>query len=125
MTTSVQVLAGVFAAVLIVVGLLEITQYRNPRLYRIFVIEPDDYDAVRMWAVNVGSYNIAFAAGIVLGLLLYHAGYPGEGRGLVIFLVGVHLLLGLVLVASERRLWVSGVGQAVIPALVLGLHLLG
>ena len=73
----------------------------------------------------MGSYNIAFAAGIVLGLLLPLAGYPGEGRGLVIFLVGAHLLLGLVLVASERRLWLSGIGQAVVPALVLALHFLG
>jgi hypothetical protein len=33
MSGAVQVLAGLFAMTLGVVGLLEITQYRNPRLY--------------------------------------------------------------------------------------------
>jgi len=77
-----------------------------------------------MLAINVGSYNLACAAGITLGLILFRQGYPGEGRGLVLYLVGAHLLLGLVLVASQRRLWRSAIGQAGIPALVLGLHFL-
>jgi putative membrane protein len=124
MSGTVQVLAGLFAVTLGIVGLLEITQYRNPRFYSIFVIEPGDYDAVRMWAINVGAYNLAFAAGICLGLTLYHQGYPGEGRGLVLFLVGAHLALGLVLVATERRLWLSAIGQAGIPAMVLGIQFL-
>jgi len=124
MSATVQVLAGLCAVALAVVGILEITQYRNPRLYPIFLIEPGDYDAVRMWAINVGSYNLSFAAGIALGLTLFHQGYPGEGRGLVLLLVGVHLLLGLVLAASEPRLWLSALGQASIPAIVLGLQFL-
>ncbi|MCU0263981.1 MAG: DUF1304 domain-containing protein [Candidatus Nanopelagicales bacterium] len=123
MSGAVQVLAGLFAMTLGVVGLLEITQYRNPRLYSIFVIEPGEYDAVRMWAINVGAYNLTFAAGIGLGLALFHQGYLGEGRGLVLFLVGAHLVLGLVLAASEPRLWRSAIGQAGIPAVVLGLQL--
>jgi putative membrane protein len=125
MSTTIQVLAGVYALVLVVVGLLEITQYRNPRLHPIFVIEPGDYDAVRMWAICVGAFNLTFAAGIGLGLALYQQGYVGEGRGLVLFLVGAHLVLGLVLVAVERRLWRSAIGEAGIPAVVLGLHFLG
>ena len=94
MSGTVQVLAGIYAVVLVVVGLLEITQYRNPRFYSIFVIEPDNYDAVRMWAICVGAFNLTFATGIGLGLALFHQGYPGEGRGLVLFLVGAHLALG-------------------------------
>jgi putative membrane protein len=124
MSTTVQVLAGLYGAVLVVIGLLEITQYRNPRLYSIFVIEPGDYDAVRMWAICVGFFNLTFAAGIGLGLVLFHQGYPGEGRGLVLFLVGAHLLLGIVLGAVERRLWRSAIGEATIPAVVLGLQFL-
>ena len=124
MSGVVQVLAGLVAVALLVVGLLEITQYRNPRFYSIFVIEPGDYDAVRMWAVNVGAYNLTFAAGIGLGLTLFHQGYPDEGRALVLFLVGAHVALGLVLVATERRLWQSAIGQAGIPAMVLGLQFL-
>ena len=124
MTGTVQALAAAYAMVLMTVGLLEITQYRNPRFYSIFVIEPGSYDAVRMWAVCVGAFNLTFAAGIALGLALFHQGYPGDGRGLVLFLVGAHLLLGLVLVAVERRLWRSAIGEASIPALVLGLQFL-
>jgi putative membrane protein len=124
MTGIVQALAGLFALTLSVVGVLEITQYRNPRLYSIFVIEPKDYDAVRMWAVNVGAYNLTFAAGIALGLILLNGGYLSEGRALVLFLVGAHLVLGLVLLASEPRLWRSALGQAGLPAVVLGLQLL-
>jgi putative membrane protein len=124
MSTTVQALAGLYGAVLVVIGLLEITQYRNPRLYSIFVIEPGDYDAVRMWAICVGFFNLTFAAGIGLGLVLFHQGYPGEGRGLVLFLVGAHLLLGIVLGAVERRLWRSAIGEATIPAVVLGLQFL-
>ena len=124
MSTTVQVLAGIYATVLTVVGLLEITQYRNPRLYSIFVIEPENYDAVRMWAVCVGFFNLVFAAGIALGLALFHQGYPGEGRGLVLFLVGAHLVTGIVLVAVEHRLWRSAIGEASIPAVVLGLQFL-
>lgn len=124
MSGVVQVLAALYAVALVVVGLLEITQYRNPRLYSIFVIEPGNYDAVRMWAVCVGAFNLVFAAGIGLGLTLFHQGYPGEGRGLVLFLVGAHVALGLVLVAVERRLWRSAIGEAGIPALVLGLQFL-
>ena len=124
MSDMIQVLAGLYAAVLTMVGILEITQYRNPRFYPIFVIEPGDYDAVRMWAICVGAFNLTFAAGIALGLTLFHQGYPGEGRGLVLFLVGAHLVLGLVLVAVEHRLWRSAIGEAGIPAVVLGLHFL-
>lgn len=124
MSGVVQVLSGVVAVTLAIVGLLEITQHRNPRLHSIFLIEPGDYDAVRMWAINVGAYNLTFATGIGIGLTLFHQGYPGEGRGLVLFLVGAHLILGLVLAASEPRLWRSAIGQAGIPAIVLALHAL-
>lgn len=124
MSGVVQVLAGLFAVALAVIGLLEITQYRNPRFYSIFVIEPGTYDAVRMWAVNVGAYNLAFATGIGLGLALFHQGYLEEGSALVLFLVGAHVALGLVLVASEPRLWRSAIAQAGVPAVVLGLQFL-
>ena len=70
------------------------------------------------------AFNLTFATGIGLGLALFHQGYPGEGRGLVLFLVGAHLALGRVLVAVEHRLWRSAVGEAGIPALVLGLQFL-
>lgn len=121
MSTVVQVIAALIATCLVVVGLLEIFAYRNPRLYPIFVIEPEDRDAVRMWAVCVGFYNLVFAAGIYLGLGLLHWGDPAAGRALVLFLTGAHVVLGIVLVSVQPRLWRSAVGEALPPAVLLGL----
>ncbi|HET6652039.1 MAG TPA: DUF1304 family protein [Nocardioides sp.] len=121
MSALVQVIAALIATCLVVVGLLEIFAYRNPRLYPIFVIEPDDQDAVRMWAICVGFYNLVFAAGIFLGLALLHWGDPAAGRALVLFLTGAHVLLGIVLVAVQPRLWRSAIGEALPPAVLLGL----
>ena len=58
MSGTVQVLSGIYAVVLVLIGVLEITQYRNPRFYPIFLIEPRDYDAVRMWTINIGGHNL-------------------------------------------------------------------
>lgn len=123
MDTSVQALAGLMALVLTVVGLLEVTQYRNPRFRSIFLIEPDQRDAVRLWVVNVGFYNLTFAAGIALGLVLVNQGQVEAGRALVLFLAGAHIILGAVLVAVEPRLWRNAVGEAGVPAVMLGLAL--
>jgi hypothetical protein len=121
MSTVVQVMAALIATCLVVVGLLEIFAYRNPRLYPIFVIEPEDRDAVRMWAVCVGCYNLVFAAGIFLGLGLLQWGDPAAGGALVLYLAGAHVFLGCVLVAVQPRLWRSAIGEAVPPAVMLGL----
>lgn len=106
-------LAAVIAAVLTIVGLLEAFRYRDPRLHPIFLIEPGDRDAVRLWTVNVGFYNITMAAGLATGLFLVSRGYLTEGRTLVLFVAAAHVFLGAVLLVSERRLWASALGQAV------------
>lgn len=113
MTTLEYVLAAVIAAVLTIVGLLEAFRYRDPRLHPIFLIEPGDRDAVRLWTVNVGFYNITMAAGLATGLFLVSRGYLTEGRTLVLFVAAAHVFLGAVLLVSERRLWASALGQAV------------
>ena len=123
MTTLEYVLAAVIAAVLTIVGLLEAFRYRDPRLHPIFLIEPGDRDAVRLWTVNVGFYNITLAAGLATGLFLVSRGYLTEGRTLVLFVAAAHVFLGAVLLVSERRLWASALGQAVPPAILLGLML--
>ena len=117
------VLAVVVAVALTIVGLLEAFRYRDPRLHPIFLIDPRDYDAVRLWTVNVGFYNITMAAGIVAGLVLVSSGGLAAGRALVIFVAIAQVFLGAVLLISERRLWANALGQAV-PAGVLALLML-
>lgn len=47
-----QILAGVTGAAMVVIGLLEITRHGDRRLYPLFLIEPGNVPAVRMWAMN-------------------------------------------------------------------------
>lgn len=117
------VLAIVIAATLTIVGLLEAFRYRDSRLYPIFLIKPDRYDAVRLWTVNVGFHNITMAAGLAIGVVLVALGQVSEGRALVLFIAAAEVFEGAVLFFSERRLWLSALGQSVPPALLLALML--
>jgi uncharacterized membrane protein len=53
-----QILAVLVGVMLIGVGVLEVFFYRDQRFSKIFLIKPQDVDAVRLWTVNVGFYNI-------------------------------------------------------------------
>jgi putative membrane protein len=115
-----QIIAGTIALVLIAVGLLEIFRHGDRRFYRIFLIEPEDVPAVRMWAMNIGAYNITFALGILAGLwLLNFAGNPGGGSAIVIFCCAGQMLLGIWLWITEKRLLASAIGQSLGPGLAL------
>lgn len=123
MDTTAQVLAVLIGTVLAAVGALEAFQYRNPRLYPIFLIEPRERDAVRMWTFNLGFYNMTMAAGMLAGVVALHAGHVEQGRALVLFIAAAHVFLGVILFVSQSRLWLSALGQSVPPAVLLGLAL--
>ena len=115
-----QVLAGVTALALIVVGVLEIFFHGDRRFYRLFLIEPDEVPAVRMWAMNIGAYNITFALGMLAGLWLINGGGAVDaGVGIVVFCCTAQFLLGIWLWVTEKRLWMSAIGQALFPGLVV------
>lgn len=118
MNAFAQVVAVLVSLALIVVGVLEVFFHDRQALHRIFLIEPRDVPAVRMWAVNVGFYNICFGLVGLLGVLLLHSGDPVVGRALVLVVCASQVVLGAVLYVSERRLWLSALGQG-IPALVV------
>ena len=44
---------------------------------------------------------------------------PAAGRVLLIFASVGHVLLGVILVLSERRLWASGNAEALLPAVIV------
>ena len=119
MNAVAQVLAVVEGLVLIAVGMLEAFQYRNPRWYRMFLIDPRDYAAVRLWTVNVGFYNAVMGVGLLVGVVLLWVGDPVVGRTLVYFICAAHVVLGAVLAISEPRLRSSAILQSGLPLLVI------
>jgi uncharacterized membrane protein len=117
-----QIAAGLYAVILVVIGVLEIFFHANQRFHSLFLVERGDERAVRMWAMNVGAYNIVTAIAIAVGLWLVDAASGdahGAGIGIVIAALGAHVLLGPWLAVTEPRLWKSAVGQATLPLIGL------
>lgn len=125
MSTLVQVLAVITAATLISVGLLEAFRYKDQRLHPIFLIKPEDTAAVRLWTINVGFYNIVWGLFGISGVVLANAGQATVGRTIVAMMAIAHAILGMVLIISEPRLWISGIGQAFLPAVILWMMFAG
>ncbi|MDF2048442.1 DUF1304 family protein [Arthrobacter sp. Cr_A7] len=114
-----QIFAGGTALALISVGMLEILFHGDRRFYRIFLIKPEDVPAVRMWAMNVGAYNITFGVGIAAGLWMVNTGNAAGGTAIVLFCCASHVFLGFWLWVTEKRLLTSAIGQALFPGLAV------
>ncbi|HSN35422.1 MAG TPA: DUF1304 family protein [Arthrobacter sp.] len=123
MTGLIQVLGVIFGVVLMLVGILESFFFRNQRFYRLFLIKPEDMDAVRMWTFNLGFYNMIWGVGAIAGSFLLAGPEPAAGRALLLFTCLGHVLLGIILVLSERRLWASGIAESLLPAVIVVLLL--
>lgn len=118
MSTAAQILAIAIAVMLAVVFVMESILYRHPKLYPMFLTKPSDFDAVRLWTVNMGWYNLTTAAALVIGVLLAANGREAAGEALVTFTAAQHTFMAVVLVVSERRLWFNALLEG-IPAAVL------
>jgi putative membrane protein len=118
-----QIFASATAAALIGVGILEIFFHGDRRFYSLFLIEPQDVRAVRMWAMNIGAYNISFALGIVAGLWMVNFANQDAGAAIVIFCCAAQVALGIWLWITERRLLGSAIGQASLPAIAVVCYL--
>lgn len=124
MTGLILVLGTLFGCVLIAVGILESFFHSDQRFHRLFLIEPKDVDAVRLWTFNLGFYNMVWGAGAIVGTVMLAAGDPVAGRALLMFTSIGHVILGLILLISERRLWSSAVAEAALPLVIVILLLL-
>jgi putative membrane protein len=118
MSTAAQVLAVVIAVLLVGVFVMESFLYRHPKLYPMFLTKPGDFDAVRMWTVNMGFYNLTTAVALVSGVILARTDHVAQGQALVVFTAAQHIFLAIVLVVSQRRLWLNTLMEGV-PAAVL------
>lgn len=124
MTGLIQVLGVVFGVVLIAVGVLESFFFRDQRFHRLFLIKPEDVAAVRMWTFNLGFYNMIWGVGAIVGALLLSGSHSDAGRVLLLFTAAGQVILGVILVLSERRLWASAIAEALLPAVIVVLLLL-
>ena len=118
MTGLIQVLGITFGILLILVGILESFFFRNQRFHRLFLIKPEDTEIVRMWVFNLGFYNMIWGVGAIIGAVLLTGPEPAAGKALLLFASLGHVLLGLILVLSERRLWASAIAEALLPAVI-------
>ena len=126
MNAVAQVLSVVVGLMLVAVGALESFFYRNPRFHSIFLIRPRDYDAVRLWVVNVGAYNMLMGLACLLGVLIVNVGDPVVGRTLILAVCAMHVVLGITLLVTQRELWRNALGEALVPlAAILALVFLG
>jgi len=114
-----QVLSVLVGLMLIAVGVLESFFYRNPRFHSIFLIAPRDYDAVRLWVVNVGAYNMLMGLTCLLGVLIVNVGDETVGRTLVLAVCATHVVLGITLLVTQRELWRNAVGEALLPLVTI------
>lgn len=118
MTGLIQVLGVIFGVLLILVGVLESFFFRDQRLHRLFLIKPEDTEAVRMWTFNLGFYNMIWGVGAIAGAIMLTGPEPAAGWSLLLFTCVGHVLLGIILVVSERRLWASAIAEALLPAVI-------
>lgn len=119
MTGLIQVLGVLLGVLLISVGVLEAFFIRDQRLHRFFLVDPGDVDAVRLWTLNVGLYNVVWGAGAITGSFMLGAADPAQGRTLLLFVCAAHVILGLVLFFTERRLWLNALAEAVLPLIII------
>ncbi len=119
MTGLIQVLGVVLGVLLISVGTLEAFFIRDQRLHRFFLVDPDDVDTVRLWTLNVGLYNVIWGLGAITGSLLLGGADPAQGRTLLLFVCTAHVILGIVLFFTERRLWLNALAEAVLPVIII------
>ena len=119
MNATALILAILEGLLLLGIGTLEAFFFRKPQLYPIFLIRPEDHRAVRLWTVNVGWYNICSGLAIVVGLVLAATAPVDTGRAVVMTICAMQVVLGVVLVLTETKLWRGAAGQTLLPLAVI------
>jgi putative membrane protein len=103
MTVVVWIFALVTAVVHILAFVWETLLFQRPGVHRgVFAIPTADVPPVRLWAFNVGFYNMFIACGLVGGVIVWMNGNEAVGRALVIYLCLFAFLAGTALLASDR-----------------------
>ncbi|MFJ6279107.1 DUF1304 domain-containing protein [Arthrobacter subterraneus] len=96
---------------------LESVRWRHPSAWRKFGITSQEHaDIIRPMAFNQGFYNLFLAAGVIVGLAL-----SGTlvGYGMIVLALAIMVLAAVVLVVTNRTLWVAALVQGLPPLLAL------
>ncbi len=122
MTVVVWVSALIAASIHVLVFFWESVLFERPAVHTgVFSVATTDLPAVRLWAFNVGFYNLFLAAGTTVGVLAWIAGQETVGRTLVVYTCSFMVLGAVALFASDRmslgRPKGSGVGGALAEGL--------
>jgi putative membrane protein len=113
-TVVVWIFALLAAPVHISAFAMETLLFQRPGVHQgVFAIPTADVRPVRLWAVNVGFYNLFFACGLIVGVLAWMTGNETTGRALVIYLCLFTFLAGIVTHGRpiERSRNISTVGS--------------
>jgi putative membrane protein len=119
MNVITQVFAVVAGLFHVYVFALESLLFRRPPVQRLFLGHDDAGRDALVLAFNQGFYNLFLAAGAIGGVIAVHAGSTPAGRAVALYACACMVGAGVVLVASERRLWRGALGQAVPPLIAL------
>lgn len=113
------VLAGLAAALHVVIFYLESIAWMSPRARATFGTSVEEAGATKSMAFNQGFYNLFLALAVFIGIIVCLAGAPVIGLTLVFTGVGSMLAAALVLVSSSPSLAASAIKQGLLPLLAV------
>lgn len=109
MNVVAQSFALIAALIHVTVFVFESFLLTRPAIHKgVFRVATADLPAIRLWAFNVGFYNLFLAGAPISGLIILHTGDEAVGRALVIYGCTFMFLAGIVLAVSDRM----GLGRA-------------
>ncbi|WP_066515217.1 DUF1304 domain-containing protein [Curtobacterium ammoniigenes] len=113
------ILAGLSAALHVVIFWLESVVWGSPRANRTFGVAAADVETTRALAFNQGFYNLFLAVGTFVGIAAVGIGAVTVGVTLVVVGTGSMLAAASVLFSSSPNLRRAAVVQGSLPALAL------
>ncbi len=103
MTLVVWIFALVASGVHLLAFAWETLFFQRPGVHRgVFAIATEDVPPVRLWAFNVGFYNLFLACGPVAGVIAWSAGHETVGRALIVYTCLFMFMAGIALFVSDR-----------------------
>ena len=118
MTVVVWIFALIAAAVHVLVFCWETLLFTRPGVHSgVFAIPTADVSPVRLWAFNVGFYNLFLAGGLVAGVIAWSTGSATVGRTLISYVCLFMFLAGIALFISDRLAMSRPKGKGVVGAI--------
>ena len=119
MSVLAQVLAIVEGLGIALLGLLAAFFFRSRRMRGLFLIDPEDHEVVRPWAISFGWSNLTWGLGAIAGVVAVNLGFPEVGRTLVAFVSIAAVIRAFAILFADLRYWKVVIPLVIVPALVL------